>query len=140
MLSEPRIGELALPSELAVLSVGAGDTKLSFDPSRPEEVKRAGEIVRDMLRRGYSLMVQVSEDDKGPLYRRATDFDPESSEYIVMGEAWVSGDNVEARSEESSESVAEAEPESKPKRGRPRKQRVPAASTRAVAVGRTAGG
>jgi hypothetical protein len=61
--------------ELGILNVGAGDTKLTFDPSKPAEVKRAGKVVKDMLKRGFAILIEVGKDEKGPLYRRATGFD-----------------------------------------------------------------
>lgn len=119
--------------ELAILNVAAGDTKLSFDPQDQNEVKRASAIVEDMLKRGFALLIQIGEDDDGPIYRRAKGFDPKTAEYIVVGNA----DPVE-------QSADEEEPESPPRRGRKvgkaATHRVPAASTKAVAVARTAGG
>jgi len=38
--------------EVAILSVGEGDTKLTFDKNNPAETIRAARIVGDMLRRG----------------------------------------------------------------------------------------
>lgn len=70
---------------LAVLNVGAGDTKLSFDKDKPEERKRAAAAVGDMLKRGFAILVEVGRDEKGPLYRRCESFDPETCEYIIVG-------------------------------------------------------
>lgn len=121
-----------MPGDLAILNVAAGDTKLSFDPSNPGEVERASAIVKDMLRRGFAILIEVGRDDNGPLYRRALDFDPATAEYIIAG------------SPETMETANVKEPASAPTRGRkaksPPRQRVPAAATSAVAVGRTAGG
>jgi hypothetical protein len=117
--------------ELGILNVGAGDTKLSFDPSKPDEVKRAASIVQDMIKRGFAILVEVGQDDKGPLYRRAHDFDPETAEYIVAG----APDSVEVPN-------VQAAPVA-PRRGRKGKAattRIPAAKTNAVAIARTAGG
>jgi Ribonuclease G/E len=117
--------------EVGILNVGAGDTKLSFDPKKPKEVERASRIVKDMLRRGYAILVEVGKDEKGPLYRRATDFDAKTAEYIIIGEPEEATPNVES-------------PSSPPPRGKAGRKtatnRVPAASTNAVAVARTAGG
>jgi hypothetical protein len=71
--------ESAMQGEVGVLNVGLGDTKLSFDKSDPAERIRAARIVRDMLRRGYALLVEV-EPGK---FQRAKDFDDETCEYIV---------------------------------------------------------
>lgn len=114
---------------IGILNVGAGDTKLSFDPDKPDEVKRASAIVKDMLGRGYALLVEVGRDDKGPLYRRATAFDAETAEYIITG----APDNLEVPSVKK--------PAAAPRRkGRKAEKRIPAAKTTAVAVPRTAGG
>ena len=60
---------------IGILNVGAGDTKLVFDNSKPDEVAKSAAIVRDMIRRGFVLLIEVGRDDDGPLYRRAHDFD-----------------------------------------------------------------
>mgnify|MGYP002142381953 CR=1 FL=1 len=44
---------------VAILNVSAGDTKLTFDPKMPAEVARAAKVVKDMLRRGFALLVVV---------------------------------------------------------------------------------
>lgn len=117
--------------ELGILNVGAGDTKLSFDPANPGEVQRAARIVTDMIRRGFAILVEVGRDDKGPMYRRALDFDPATAEYIIAGDP------------ATKEDIDVKEPASPPARSRKAKAstaRVPARSTNAVAVARTAGG
>jgi hypothetical protein len=43
---------------LTVLNVGHGDTKLSFDPKKPEERKHTARIVQDMLKLGYVIAVK----------------------------------------------------------------------------------
>jgi hypothetical protein len=128
-----------MPGEVGILNVGAGDTKLSFDPSKPEEVARAGRLVKDMLRRGFAILIEVGQDDEGPLYRRAKDFDENTHEYIIAG---VPGDEPEIEEPENVE-----KPAGKAARGRKagapaktRTTRVAAATTNAVAVARTAGG
>ena len=109
--------------ELGILNVGAGDTKLSFDPAKPAERKRAAKVVTDMLERGYAILIQVGERDGKPLYQRAEAFDPETCEYLIMGTP-------------DEKATAPAAP------GRKGKARlcVPAGSTRGVAVARSAGG
>lgn len=123
--------------ELAVLNVGAGDTKLVFDDDSPEENERSAKIVLDMIRRGFVLLIEVGRNDNGPIYQRARGFDPETREYIVAGMA-------EDAEEPSDEKQAGApRKRAKGKAGRPARRaqrRVPAAAGRAVAVSRTAGG
>ena len=118
--------------ELCILNVASGDTKLTFDPANPAEVKRSARIVKDMIRRGFVLLIEVGRDDKGPLFRRAHDFDEATAEYIVAGMA---GDSAE-------ETSLEQKSPSPPRAGRPAKTavRIPASTGKAVAVARTAGG
>lgn len=120
---------------VGILNVGAGDTKLVFDPSKPDEVKRSARIVKDMIRRGFVLLIEVGSDDKGPIYRRAHDFDEGTAEYIVAGTA---GESVaEGKSDDEKPASAPRQRRQKAPRGG---TRVPAGRTKAVAVARTAGG
>lgn len=96
---------------VSILNCASGDTKITFDPEKPEEVERAQAIVTDMLRNGYVLAVKV----EGKMVR-ATGFDPATGEYII----------TDIR-----------EPGRKKKQ---KPVRVKASKTEAVAVGRTAGG
>lgn len=121
---------------LAILNVAAGDTKLTFDPSKPKEVARAAKIVEDMLRRGFVLLVEVGRDEKGPIYRRALAFDAETTEYIVAGDI-----SDEQETEASAAAPAPAARAGKGQKGRkPGPRRYAASTTNAVAVARTAGG
>lgn len=131
---------LEQPGELSLLNVGTGDTKISFDPDGPEQDRKtAAALVKDMIRKGYAVLVEVGRDDKGPLYRRAKDFDEKTCEYIVAG----------LPPEESDlNQIADAQEEPSAPRGRPKPSRkrksttsrVPAGRAKAVAVGKTAGG
>lgn len=142
---------------VGVLNVGAGDTKLSFDPKNPAERIRAARIVRDMIRRGYALLIEVEPNQ----FQRAHDFDEERCEYIIAdfdpvaaaqcscppdgassacpvhGDEKARGQDVQASGTETAGEAAAGA--GKKKRGG-RRKRVDAGSTRAVAVGRTAGG
>lgn len=117
---------------VGILNVGAGDTKLSFDPDNPQERERAAKIVAEMLRKGYALLIQVGTKDGEPLYQRAKSFDPKTCEYIISG---------------GPDETVDIGAEAPGKRGKhklgarkSRVRRVKAESTRAVSVGRTAGG
>jgi hypothetical protein len=124
---------------LAILSVGEGDTKVSFDPNKPEERDRAAKVVMDMLKRGYAILVEVGKDPNNgkPLYQRAESFDPDTCEYIIVGVPEPVEERKTVGSElEPTENVGSTTPR---KRGRPR-TRLKAESTSAVAVARTAGG
>lgn len=112
-------------STLSILNVGFGDTKLTFDPKKPEERKRAAAAVTDMLKRGFAILVQVGTRKGKPLYQRAEAFDPKTCEYIIVG---------------APDDAQDKEPAPKRRRGRPPKTRVNAQSAPAVAVGRSAGG
>lgn len=120
---------------IGILNVGAGDTKISFDKEKPEERKRAAQIVTDMLRMGYAILVQVGEQDGKPLFMRAESFDPETCEYLIVGLPEVRATEPDTEAETSTEASTPK------KRGRkPKLCRVPAESTRATAVARSAGG
>lgn len=106
---------------LSILNVGDGDTKITFDKDKPEERERACRIVADMLKLGYAIMVK----DADGKWTRAVGFDPETAEYLV--------------SAEPTDEAAVQKPTKKVKRGRAAK-RLPASTTRAVGVARSAGG
>lgn len=111
---------------IGILNVGAGDTKLVFDPSKPEEMKKAATIVRDMLRRGYAILVEGEDAYGKTAFVRAHDFDETKCEYIIA-------DTPQPESEDG------RVPKKEDGR-RTRWRRVPATGTRGVSVGRTAGG
>ena len=132
---------------IGILNVGAGDTKLVFDPDNPADCIRAARIVKDMLRRGYALLVDSGRKDKDgrAIYTRAYDFDETKYEYIVAD-----FDPIIAAKEDADEPTAEspatpregegaAEGSPTRRKGRPRK-RVSATAVNAVAVARSAGG
>lgn len=123
-----------MPGEVAILNVAAGDTKLTFDSKDAAEREKAARIVKDMIRRGFVLLIEVGKDEKGPLYRRATDFDDSTNEYIVAGSA----DDQEQTHDQ--EPAGQTRTRSQGSRRKPAARRVPAAATNAVAVARTAGG
>lgn len=131
---------------LGILNVGAGDVKLSFDPADPGERIRAARIVKDMLRRGYAIVVQVGTAPDGkPIYQRATGFREDVCQYLIADfDPMAASDNEgDHRGEEQVQTQAGAAPDGAApalkRRGRPPKA-IPAESTRAVAVARSAGG
>ncbi len=119
-----------------ILSVGEGDIKLSFNSSDPADTIRAQRIVTDMLKRGYALLIEV--DGR---FQRVQQFDAEHNEYIIADyDPTVSTPDEKTEQGEETSSATE---EAKPRRGRPRgttTRRVPAESTRAIGVSRSAGG
>lgn len=138
---------------VGILNVGAGDIKLSFDPDNAIELIRAKRIVKDMLRRGFALLVEVDDGKGGKRFQRALDFDDTSCSYIIadfdpMTAAAVDQEETlsheESRQDKAEAAEADApgdatRPTPKVQRGRPRKL-VSATTTRAVAVARSAGG
>lgn len=132
--------------EIGILNVGAGDTKLVFDPSKPEDCARAARIVTDMLRKGFAILAQVGEHEhngkKEPLYRRVMEFDEKTCEYIIASDQEV--ETKDGRSEApETRSTADGLNRAGDRRGMHRRvpvERVAASKTRSVAVGRTAGG
>lgn len=137
--------------EIGILNVGAGDTKLTFDPKNPAEMIRSGRIVTDMLRRGYALLVEVER--KGvKAFERVKEFREDKCEYIIADFDPVAAEAADrAEAEEHGEAgretageTAEDTPAIQPRqRGRPGKttsRAIPASGARAVAVARSAGG
>lgn len=123
---------------VAILNVGSGDTKLSFDKSNPAECIRAARIVRDMLRRGYALLVDVG----GGVFQRAHDFDENTCEYIIadFDPLVTEAEDKREQTQTSQPSPAQGDAAIPKRRGRPKKVAIPADRARAVAVGRSAGG
>ena len=118
--------------------------RFSFNSEDPQEVARAQRCVEDMLRRGYSIFVEVD----GKLVK-AKGFDAKTNSYVIAdGPLYAGGsmpimDESEAAPELKGSPVAE---ESEPKRGRGRPRgaygprKVPAGKHKATAVAPSAGG
>jgi hypothetical protein len=136
---------------MGVLSVGAGDTKLSFDKDNVAERIRSARIVTDMIRRGYILLVEVEIEGKKQ-FQRVLEFDETKCEYIIADMdplAAAKADQEEGERNEPSAETTRREGSETPsqtvkiagggKRGRPTK-RVDAGKSRGVAVARSAGG
>lgn len=129
--------------ELAILNVGDGDTKLVFDDSDPVASERNAKTVRDMIRKGFVLLIEAGRDNEDrPLYRRAIDFDPEAREYIVAGVADEPTTTGAVTHEQESTSQTTRRSKATPAKtaGRKSTERIPASTARAVGVARTAGG
>lgn len=144
---------------IGILNVGAGDTKLTFDRNNPAERIRAARIVKDMLRRGYALLIEIDDGSRNKRHRRALDFDENTCEYIIADfdpivaqqrDAMEVGGGTDIQikpvatpaEEKGNETVASAGAEPEPRRrgGRGARIRVKADKARGVAVSRTAGG
>lgn len=128
---------------VGILNVGAGDTKLTFDPNNPMEAMRSARIVRDMLRHGYALFVEVERDGE-KRFERALDFIEGTGEYIIADlEPTVPAIQETAIAEIKAAPSPETAPSPAPSptlRRRRGRRTVKASDTRAVAVARTAGG
>lgn len=124
------MGEIGIHGTAAILNVGDGDTKLSFDPTRPEERARAAKIVAEMLRLGFSIMIEVDDGKGGKTFTRVKEFREDVCEYMISG-----GHDPDV----AEVGQTQAAPAGKRKPAR-KLRSVPAESTRAVAVARSAGG
>jgi hypothetical protein len=131
--------------EVGILNVGEGDTKISFDPSNPAERQRAARIVKDMLRRGYSLLVEHPAGSGS--YTRALEFREDVCEYVIADFDSAEAEKADAQESEHGSEQGQAQapaaaggtPQAPAKRSY-RKRTVSAESTRAVGVARVAGG
>lgn len=131
---------------VGVLNVGVGDTKLSFDPTNPAERIRAARIVKDMIRRGYALLVETEQNGK-KVFTRALDFDENVCEYVIAdfdptAAAPAAAEQAHHHGQEQGEARPyETAPAAAPgKAKRAPVKRVKAEEVRSVAVARSAGG
>lgn len=128
---------------VGILNVGAGDTKLSFDPSNPAERIRAARIVKDMIRRGYALLIETTNSDGVKSCHRAVDFDESICSYIIadfdpITAAQADAQEGDGNGDEPSPTASAGTPSTK---RRVIRRGVKAESTsRAVAVAPSAGG
>jgi hypothetical protein len=134
-----------MSGQVGILNVGAGDTKLVFDPNNPADCIRAARIVKDMIRRGYALLVDTGKRDAQdrPIYARAKDFDETKCEYIIADfDPMIAAEEDANAEDESSATSSEGATRTKAAGSKPRarNKRVPAESVNVVAVSRTAGG
>lgn len=125
---------------VSILSVGSGDTKISFDPGDPAERIRAGRIVSDMLRRGYALLVEVERRGKKS-FQRVKAFREDRCEYIIADLDPMAAQAADAEDDRAKEDATADAPKARPARGRKVRDRaIPAHKARAVAISRSAGG
>lgn len=139
--------------QVGILNVGAGDTKLTFDKSNPAERIRAARIVKDMIRRGYALLIEVDDGNGGKTHQRAHDFDENTCEYIIADFDPITAATIDATEPRTgiddgpAHSIVKSEAETPvgapaaPRRGpRRRTKRIPAERAGGVAVARSSGG
>lgn len=115
---------------LEILNVGAGDVVITFDNKNPMEAIRAKRIIKDMLSRGYALMIKLEDGT----YTRAKAFDEATGEYIIADF------DPDADEDDSPRAGLDDGPPIKARRGRPRGKRVGMENATATAIGRSAGG
>ena len=149
--ASPSVGTVALanPGLMHILNVGDGDTKLSFDPDNPAERIRTARIVRDMLRRGYALLIEVEKEGKR-VFTRALDFHEDVCEYVIADFDPVAAADADAEDDYHAQEQVQVGAGSAPagntppqpkRRGRPPgRATVKAERARTVAVAPTAGG
>lgn len=130
-----------MTATIGILNVGAGDTKLTFDKNNPADCIRAARIVKDMIRRGYALLVDVGDGK----YQRAIDFKEDVYEYVIADFDPLTAakhDKLEKEDGEGIQSKNAAPPsgEAPKKRGRPKLKNISATRANGIAVARTAGG
>lgn len=127
---------------LGILNVGAGDTKLTFDKSNPQELIRSARIVTDMLKRGYALLIE--EPPGRGTYQRVREFRETTAEYIIADydpTVAAESDHAEVEPDQEAPASPTTEPEKPRKRGsKSSVKAVSATSTRGIAVSRSAGG
>lgn len=108
---------------LEILNVGRGDVKITYDSADAAEAIRAKRIIKDMLRRGYALLVEV--DGK---FSRVREFDETKGEYII------------ADFDPEEEPPSEDEPIATQGKGKHGGRRIKMSRSTATGIGPTAGG
>jgi hypothetical protein len=135
---------LVNPGAVGILNVGDGDTTLSFDPKNPAERARAARIVKDMIRRGYCLLIELEVDGKKQT-TRALDFHEDVCEYVIADFDSAQAAEADSLEEENGQdtqpsAAAPAGTQAAPAKRRYNKRSVSATSVRTVAVAPSAGG
>ncbi len=74
------------PGTVEILHANMGDVKLSFDPANKVGAEATKAKVTSMLRQGYAILVEVGSRNGEPVYQRAKAFDPDTCEYLIVGE------------------------------------------------------
>lgn len=142
--------------QIGILNVGAGDTKLTFDKNNPAERIRSARIVTDMLKRGYALLVEVTDKKGNKSYTRVYEFRESTCEYIIADldpEIAAKEDAARERDDRPADEPAAAAPPRAPieesplatpkiagGRRRTGTRAVSAEKTTGIAVSRSAGG
>jgi hypothetical protein len=124
---------------LSCLNVAGGDISVTFDASNAPEAIRAKRMIREMLSRGYALLVRMEDGT----YQRAIDFDETKSEYIIADldptAQVVDAAQVELKAGGELEQTEKESP-ARPKARRGRRRGIAMEAADALAVARSAGG
>lgn len=130
-------------SGLAILSVGAGDIRLTFDRDNPAECIRSARMLTDMIRRGYAILVEIERNGE-KAYERVREFREDICSYIIADFDPVIAAAADKAEDTSHEETEEASTQPALKAGAPRGKRgtraIHASEAPAVAVHRSAGG
>lgn len=114
---------VALQGSLDVLSIGKGDLRITIGGDA-DDTEKARKLITEMLEKGYAIFVETDEG-----LTRVKRFMPKRMTYVISD----FGDELDA--------VAEPAPVTSKTRPRGKRTReVPVGGSKAVAVGRTAGG
>lgn len=119
---------------LEILNVGRGDVKISYDTTNAAEAIRAKRIIKDMMKRGYALLVEVEGK-----HSRVKAFDEAQGEYIIA-DFDPEGEEEEENPDSTAGPPARKALTSAEKRGMRKDRRVSMIKTKATAIGPTAGG
>lgn len=114
---------VALQGSLEVLSIGKGDLRITIGGDA-DDTEKARKLITEMLEKGYAIFVETDEG-----LTRVKRFMPKRMTYVIS--------DFGATPELDPVTTAPA-PKSRPRGKRTRE--VPVGGSKAVAVGRTAGG
>ncbi len=131
--------------QLDVLNCGRGHLQIKFDKRDEDDRDKARRVIRDMLKRGYLLFVEIDGEQ-----HRVKEFDAERDEYILKDPVDVDGNekiaetSVEFKDEQSWAKTA-AGGEDQTKKSHPplkeiTRRRAKMQHHRATAIAPTAGG
>lgn len=109
---------------LCILNTGEGDIQVTFNNHDDVETEKAIAMLVDMQKRGYAILVRLEDGT----YVRAVAIDATRQQYVIQ-----TTDAVHT-------SVDDAAAAPVPEKRRGNKARVPIKTSRAVGVGRSAGG
>ena len=116
-----------------ILNVGDGDSEVTFDPAKEEDVKRAQFMIDDMMKRGFNFFILCPYTNH---HVRVTSFDPKIGLYIIDTDSPIFQDATGKLDDR----VAVVK-ELPAKRGRQRKRiSVDPHKVRSTAIGASAGG